>query len=274
MRDWFNFLSFGLAITPIGNSDTHTVVRDPMGMPRTMVAVPDDSADALASGEVVDPLIDNLAGRGDAPRDVVLTNGPHIRVSLAGQAGSVIGSTLEADGGAVQLDIAVQAPTWAEFDVIEVFANAIPEVGTADTALLPVKCFVTVDPKTLPPTDPCASAPLGAEQIAVDVVPVGEGFERLEAAAALTLQASDPIHPEGGIGQDAWIVVRARGNRSIYPILLNGVLSSENVATLVAGDPEQVEALLVGAGVPAAAFTAPIYLDLDGGGYRAPFAPE
>jgi hypothetical protein len=70
------------------------------------------------------------------------------------------------------------------------------------------------------------------------------------------------------------VVVRARGNRSIYPVLLNGVLSTENLATLVAGDPAQVEALLAGNGVPAAAFTAPIFLDLDGGGYRAPFAPE
>ncbi len=272
MRDWFNFLSFGLPVTPIGNSDTHTIVRDPMGMPRTLVAVPDDSAEALASGAVVEPLMDTLAGRGPAPRDVVLTNGPHIRISQAGQAGSVIGRTLE--GESVQLDIAVQAPTWAEFDVIEVFANAVPELGSRDTALLPVKCFVTVAPETLGKTDPCASAPLGAEQIAVARVPVGEGFERLEASASLTLQASDPIHPEGGIGQDAWVVVRARGNRSIYPVLLNGVLSTENVATLVAGDPEQVEALLVGQGVPASAFTAPIYLDLDGGGYRAPFAPE
>jgi hypothetical protein len=273
MRDWFNFLSFGLDITPIGNSDTHTIVRDPMGMPRTLVAVPDDSAEALASGAVVDPLMDTLAGRGPAARDVVLTNGPHVRVTQAGE--SVIGRTLAADGGTVTLDIAVQAPTWAEFDVIEVFVNAVPPVGSRDTALLPVKCFVTVAPEKLGKTDPCGElAPMDAEQITVDLVPVGEGFERLEATATLTLQVSDPIHPEGGIGEDAWVVVRARGNRSIYPVLVNGVLSAENVATLVAGDPAQVEALLVGNGVPAAAFTAPIFLDLDGGGYRAPFAPE
>jgi hypothetical protein len=272
MRDWFNFLSFGVDITPIGNSDTHTIVRDPMGMPRTLVAVPDDSAEALASGDVVDPLMDTLAGRGPAPRDVVLTNGPHVRVTQAGE--SVIGRTLAGDGGPVTLDIAVQAPTWAEFDVIEVFANAVPPVGSRDTALLPVKCFVTVAPEKLGKNDPCASAPLGAEQITVELVPVGEGFERLEASATFTLQASDPIHPEGGIGEDAWVVVRARGNRSIYPVLLNGVLGTENLATLVAGDPAEVEALLVGNGVPASAFTAPIFLDLDGGGYRAPFAPE
>ncbi|HWM88557.1 MAG TPA: hypothetical protein VNO33_22030, partial [Kofleriaceae bacterium] len=98
MRDWFNFLSFGLAITPIGNSDTHTIVRDPMGMPRTMVAVPDDSPEALASGSVVDPLIDTLVGE-PAPRDVVVTNGPHIRVTRAAQAESAIGREIAAVGG-------------------------------------------------------------------------------------------------------------------------------------------------------------------------------
>jgi hypothetical protein len=274
MRDWFNLLSFGLPITPIGNSDTHTIVRDPMGMPRTLVAVPDDSADALASGSIVQPLIDTLAGRGASPRDVVVTNGPAIRLTSPADGSSVIGRELTPDGGDVQIDISVQSPTWAAFDVIEVFANAVPELGETQTALLPVKCFVTVPPETLPKSDPCAVAPLGAEQIAVDRVAVAEGFERFEASATLFLRLEDPIHPAGGIGNDAWVVVRARGNRSIYPVLLTGIMEAENLETLVSGAPEDVEALLGGHGVPAAAFTAPVYLDLDGGGYRAPFAPE
>jgi len=39
------------------------------------------------------------------------------------------------------------------------------------------------------------------------------------------------------------------------------------VATLVAGTA------LVGQGVPALAFTNPVFVDVDGGGWRAPFAP-
>jgi len=275
LRDWFNLISFGLPITPIGNSDTHTVVRDPMGMPRTLVAVPDDSADALASGSIVQPLIDNLAGRGPTPRDVVVTNGPAIRLTSPADGSSVIGRELAPESGEVRIDIAVQSPTWAAFDVIEVFANAVPDVGASGpTSLGPVKCFVTVAPETLNPSDPCVAAPLGVEQIAVDRVAVAKGFERFEASATLVVRPEDQIHPAGGIGQDAWVVVRARGNRSIYPVLLTGIMSAENLETLVSGAPEDVEALLAGNGVPAAAFTAPVYLDLDGGGYRAPFAPE
>jgi hypothetical protein len=184
---------------------------------------------------------------------------------------SVIGRELAAVAGQVTINISVQSPAWAEFDVIEVFANDVPELGVAQTALLPVKCYV-LDPEALGPNDPCSSAPLGAEVMTVDTVVLSPGHERFEAEVTLTVAADDPIHPDGGTGQDAWLVVRARGNRGIYPLLLNGVLSSENLATLVSGDG--VEALLLGNGVPASAFTAPIYLDLDGGGYRAPFAPE
>ena len=49
MRDWLSMLSLGLFVTPAGNSDTHTVVADPLGMPRTYVRVADDSAAALAT---------------------------------------------------------------------------------------------------------------------------------------------------------------------------------------------------------------------------------
>lgn len=275
MGDWFNFLSFGMVVTPIGNSDTHTIVRDPMGMPRTMVAVPDDSPDALASGAIVDPVIDNLAGRGDRPRDVIVTDGPFIRVTRAGDDQSVVGSTVAAEGGAARLTVSVQSPAWAEFDVIEVFANATPLGGAPITSLEPIKCYVTVAPGSLDPNDPCASAALGTDQITVDLVNVGgPAFQRYEATVDVVIAAEDPIHPDGGTGDDAWVVVRARGHRAIYPLLLNGVMSLANLPTLLEGDPAALDALLSAEGVPASAFTAPIYLDLDGGGYRAPFAPE
>ena len=69
-------------------------------------------------------------------------------------------------------------------------------------------------------------------------------------------------------------MVRARGDRGVYPLLLSGMVTEENLATLVSGTQTEVEAALDGVGVTATAFTAPIYLDLDGGGYRARFAPE
>ena len=274
MRDWFNFLSFGVPMAPLANSDTHTVVRDPLGMPRTLVRVDDDSPEALADGSVVGPLIDTLAGRGSTAYDVVLTNGPHIRVTQQGEVGSVIGKVIEASGGEVTLTIEVEAPMWAEFDTIEVFANATPELGADVTSLPPVACFTPVAQDDLDPADPCASAPLGATVLDVSPVEVAPGFDRWEATVNVTLSAAELIYPEGATGQDAWVVVRARGNRAIYPLLLSGAITAGNLETLVSGSDDEVRAALEGIGISATAFTAPVFLDLDGGGYRAPFAPE
>jgi hypothetical protein len=276
MRDWFNFLSFGVAITPMGNSDTHTAVRDPVGIPRTMVRVPDDSADAVADGSVVEPVYDALAGRGGTARDVVVTNGPMIRVTEVGDTTSVIGAVI--DGGAgVSLRVAVQSATYAPFDTIEIFANATPEVGGDDTHLEPLLCFTTRDPGALLETDPCATAPLGVEPLTVDtvVLPAPAGFGRLEATVDVALTAAQVAAATraGASGEDAWIVVRARGQRGIFPLHLGGLASGAMLDVLVRGSEGEIDDAMLGKGLPAAAFTAPVMVDFDGGGYSAPFAP-
>lgn len=274
MKDWFNFVSFGFDVVPLGDSDTHTVVRDPMGMPRTMVRVGDDSPAALESGQVVQPLLDTLLGKGPSPRDVVITDGPMIRVTEQGDDASAIGRVIAGAGGEASLSIRVQSPRWAEFDTIEIFANAVPDIRSEVTALEPIACFTVTPAADLPPEDPCAQAPLGSAPLDVDLVAVAPGFQRYEATASITLSTDQPIYPEGGTGEDVWVVVRVRGDRGVYPLLLNGTVTAENLATLVSGTQAEVEAAMEGVGVTATAFTAPIYLDLDGGGYRAQFAPE
>ena len=273
MKDWFNFVSFGFSLVPLGNSDTHSVVQDTIGVPRTMVRVGDDSGGALASGEVVAPLLDTLLGRGPSPHDVVVTNGPLIRVTEQGKPASAIGQVVSGSGGEVTLAISVQSPRWAAFDTIEVFANAIPDLTSGESIIQPIACFTVVPEADLPPEDPCAQAALGSAPLAVDLVAVAPGFQRHEASATLTLSTDDPLYPEGGDGHDVWVVVRVRGDRAVYPLLLNAI-GEDNLATLVSGTPAEVEAAMDGIGVPATAFTAPVYLDLDGGGYRARFAPE
>ena len=274
MKDWFNFVSFGFDVVPLGNSDTHSVLKDPLGMPRTMVRVGDDSEGALESGDVVQPLLDTLLGQGPSPRDVVVTTGPMIRVVEDGESASAIGKVVTGAGGEATLAISVQSPRWAAFDTIEVFANAVPDITSDETVLHPVACFTVVPEADLPPEDPCAQAPLGSALLDVNLVAVAPGFQRYEASATLTLSTDQPLYPEGGSGEDVWVVVRVRGDRGVYPLLLSEVVSEENLATLVSGTQAEVEAALDGIGVPATAFTAPIYLDLDGGGYRARFAPE
>lgn len=276
MRDWFNFLSLGLVVTPIGNSDTHYAFADVAGMPRTYVRVNDDSLLALESGRVVDDVLDTLSGRSDTMgRDVVVTNGPFIEVTLADTPGSLIGREIEAAGGRVALDVRVNAPAWAAFDTIEVFANATPDVPApgrplAETALTPHLCYTSRDPVTLAENDVCGRAVGGARPLAVTI----DGDGRL-ATLRVEVDAGAIVTRAGAAGGDAWLVVRVRGSRAIYPLLLNGITGDPAaVDTLLADDPVAVEALLSGRGVPATAFTAPLFVDFDGGGYRAPFSPE
>ncbi len=276
LRDWFNFLSFGLEITPLGNSDTHTIVKDPAGMPRTYVRVTDDSPTAIGNGNAASDVMDTLAGRNGTPRDVVVTNGPHIMVTANGDA-APLGKVIDASGGSVTLEIKVIAPMWAQFDTVEVFANNAPDVGSDvdETLLQPLACFTSRENSTVMANDPCALATLGggAQDMTIEEIDVGGGFKRLEVTVTVTVSASDIVNRTGATGGDAWLVVRARGDRGIYPLLLNDALDNGNLDTFVSGTPAEIDALLQGTGIPAQAFTSPIYVDFDGGGYKAVFSP-
>jgi hypothetical protein len=189
---------------------------------------------------------------------------------------SVIGATLSADTGQVTFDVVITSPDWAEIDTLEVFANETPDspVQTA-TWLQPLGCWTSRPLDQLPEAEPCVSAALPPQAMTVESVAVGDGFQRWEAHVRVTLAATDIAATvrSGARGGDAWVVFRVRGNRAIYPVLFNDVMDDANIDALVSGDPAAVDAILRGAGVPAQAFTAPIFVDFDGGGYSAPFAP-
>ena len=106
-----------------------------------------------------------------------------------------------------------------------------------------------------------------------------ESYARGVADAVLAMQAVRPqlsmaCIPAGATGKDAWLVFRARGDRGIFPILLKGdTVTPSTMPALLGGDFNAIKSALAGHGVPAAAFTSPVFVDFDGGGYRAPFAP-
>jgi hypothetical protein len=276
MRDWFGFLSLGMDIVPLGNSDTHATIKDPMGMPRTLVRVTDDSSNALETGNIVDDILITLVGKNGAARDVVVTNGPFISVQATG-AGAAnatpLGAVIDASGGTVTFDIEVTSPAWAPIDTLELFANETLEVGGAadPSALTPRFCFTSRT--DLAENDTCAQAIGGAQALTVELEDLGNGHSRYRATATVTVMASDIVNRTGATGDDAWFVIRTYGTRSIFPMLTDGVLTDANIDTLVSGSQGEIDAILDGAGVPAAAFTAPIYVDFDGGGYTAVFAP-
>lgn len=278
MRDWFNFLSFGKDITPIGNSDSHTVVKDPIGMPQTFVRVANDDPSAIESGTVTDDVLDTLSGLGGAPKDIVVTNGPHLEVAVADHEGSALGAVIDGSGGTVSFTVTVVAPAWAQVDTLEVFVNDTPDsFKKEETWMQPSLCFTGRELASLAENDPCALAPLGTQTATFELVSLpGPGsFQRYEATVTFDLTAADvaTVNRAGASGSDAWVVVRVSGARAVFPLLTDGAITNDNLAILVEGDEAAIDEALYGIGVPAAAFTSPVYVDFDGGGYTAPFAP-
>ncbi|MBA3391705.1 MAG: PHP domain-containing protein [Deltaproteobacteria bacterium] len=276
MRDWISMLSLGLFVTPTGNSDTHTSTSDPVGMPRTYVRVPDDSPAALASGAAVDAALATQTGANSTPRDIVVTNGPMIDVKVGGQP--ALGRVFPIPTGqAITITVAMTSPDWAEFDTLEVFANSTPDpVGRDDiTTLAPLGCWTSRNLGTLDPKDPCAAAPMPAQAMTVTLATIaGPGnVRRYQATVTVTLDAQDIVTRAGATGSDAWLVFRVRGDRAIFPILPNNAINATTRPAIMSGDFATIRTALTGKGVPAAAFTTPVFVDFDGGGYRAPFAP-
>lgn len=273
LRDWFSMLSLGLYVTPFGNSDTHTTVADPLGMPRTYIRVADDSGNALADGSAIDAVLATQTGASSTPRDVVVTNGPMIDVKVGGQ--SALGSVVA--GASVTFTVTVTSPDWAEFDTLEVFANSAPDPVGADkvTSLVPLKCYTSRTLASVTGADPCAKAGLAPEAMTVTLAnaPGTSIAKRYAATVTITLDAADIVNRSGATGKDAWIVFRARGNRGIFPILSAGVVTPATKAALIGGDFDTIRTATTGLGASAIAITAPVFVDFDGGGYRAPFAP-
>jgi len=273
MRDWISMLSLGLFVTPTGNSDTHKNIGDPVGMPRTLIRVPDDSGAALASGAAVDAVLLVQTGASNTPRDIVVTNGPMIEVTVANQP--AIGRVVTA-AGSITLTIKITSPDWAEFDTLEVFANSTPTPIVGGVSVLqPLTCFTSRVIANLDPKDPCATASLTASTMTVQLanVPGPGNHTRFEATVTVTLDPTDIDTRTGATGTDAWLVFRVHGNRAVFPLLTEDTIDGNTQAAILGGDVDAIRSALTGRGVPATAFTAPVFVDFDGGGYRAPFAP-
>jgi len=109
LRDWFWLLDHGLTYTAVGGSDSHTLVAEEPGYPRTCVP--------RAEGQSA---TDALVGALTVKRDALLTNGPFVHVSVGGRG---MGQIAPAPKDKARLDIEVQAAPWVDVRRLEVFVN-------------------------------------------------------------------------------------------------------------------------------------------------------
>ena len=252
--DWFNLLNQGYRPTGVADSDTHDRVSGGSGFPRTFVASPIDAPSGL--GAIADTLSQNVNdGR------VIGSNGPMVRVRVIADSTSQEGrlelgypTQISTNDGEVDVQVDVQSPDWAEFDTIELYVNSTTTCSSS--SLQSGAGPVTVKRYAIAP-DFTQSAPGDFTISSDEVVP---GHFRLEASTSFTLT---------GLTQDVWIVVMVKGkdgvSRPLFPVASSSLKTSTNstLANLTDGN-------LGEDGVTALAFTNPIFVDVDGGGWTAP----
>jgi hypothetical protein len=210
---------------------------------------PDVAADAEALAANL------LAGK------VLGTNGPHLLLQADGEfsgtsqrAGLRLEDsvTMSADSGSdVVLSASVITPEWAPVDTIKFYINNQPELLTASDEAARYGV--------------CANAQISAgdedwEEIEVVINAAVQGGSRIDITATLTLE---------GIDDDTWVVVTASGTDGVSPPLFPvhpASLNRDSNSTL----EDLTDGNLGESGVPAFAFTNPLFIDVDGDGWTAP----
>jgi len=116
--DFFALLRTGHPVTPTATTDTHGIVGQEAGYPRTYVRVADDAhLDAWSAARTGD-LVRGIKGA----RDVVLTNGPMLRVTAGG---SPVGGV--ARGNVVAVKVHVESAPWVVIDTVALVRATAPD---------------------------------------------------------------------------------------------------------------------------------------------------
>jgi len=254
---WFNHLNKGLPTTAISDTDTHTFSNLRTAGARTWTASPTDQPAWIQPDEV--------AGAVDAGR-AVGGQGIYVQTRLVAQDGSgaeahlgLGGSTqVTSTNGDVDLEIRIQAPDWADFDTVRVYANAATEPVNPSAPYLfraaagSAQDFFEGD---------CDPATQGDGDFDVAEVPVAGGATRREATLTV---------PFRGLAQDTWFVVLVQGTdglcRPMFPVFPQNLNAGANptLADLLDGNRGE-------GGVMALGVTNALYADVDGvPGFQAP----
>ena len=111
--DWFNFLNKDFRVTGIGNTDSHNLIRTPVGTPRTYVAVNTDNPADIDSNIIAKNII---AHKASVARGVF--------VNLTINKNWRIGTELIDTDGKIELLVEVEAPSWARANKVTIYGNA------------------------------------------------------------------------------------------------------------------------------------------------------
>ncbi|MGH7289074.1 MAG: hypothetical protein ACREI8_13760 [Myxococcota bacterium] len=257
---WFNHLNKGLRTTAISDTDTHTFGDLESAGARTWTASSSDAVPAISDAEIANAV--------DAGR-AVGGQGLYVQTRLlAGDGSGAVadltlgGSTdVATSNGEASLEIRVQAPTWARFDSIEVYANGTSAPDAKSEVTSPYLFSAGPPAVTLLEGD-CNPATTGGDFVitTVNVHPSVASGMRHEALVTVPFTA---------LTEDTWFVVVVRGSDGVCPPMFPVYPRSLNTAS---NPPPLVDPLLDGnkgeGGTMALGVTNALYLDVDGNGFE------
>ncbi|MBN1655928.1 MAG: PHP domain-containing protein [Deltaproteobacteria bacterium] len=111
LRAWFNLLNLERHYAATGGSDSHRVIWQTAGYPRTYIRIPEETPP--------DAIVQQAAAAIRAGRSLV-TTGPFIRLKVGG---GEPGDLVPAVNGRVEISVSVSAPSWIDVDNLEVVVN-------------------------------------------------------------------------------------------------------------------------------------------------------
>lgn len=120
LADWFALLNLGYRYTAVGNSDSHSLVHQWVGFPRTYVRVVTEDLSRLEGIEVAHAL---LYGRAQ------ISNGIFLEVRAG--AGAEPGDELTLADGRIDLEILARAAAWVGISHVEIWVNGVQRANSS-----------------------------------------------------------------------------------------------------------------------------------------------
>ena len=250
---WMNLLNQGLPTTAISDTDTHKFHNLESGGARSWTPSSTDAPSGVVDVQIARAVRAGkmVGGQGIYVQTrLVATDGSGGTASLTGlvpagtqsatlQAGTLVTVT----NGAVNLEIHVQAPTWAPYDKIQIYRNAATQVAQSNGGTPTL--FGAVPTTTLN-----AGVDFSVATVAVN------GSQRFETNKTVNLT---------GLSEDEWIVVIVKGTQGVsapmFPVMTDGVSLTQNpnlaaLETVTAAEN----------GIRALGTTNALYVDVDQNG--------
>jgi hypothetical protein len=226
-NDWASLINQGFIKTATAVSDSHRVVVESPGFPRSFVATPTDDPSAVKDDMITSAV---RAGR------VVGSSGPFIRFDIEGQP---LGSLVKKTKGKVKLNITVTAPAWVPVEEVRILANG-KQVMAFDA---------TTNPRVAAaPTDPTSNQGVERFKATIKIKPKGDTYYTVEAGIKLPNAVdtnNDGVIDTGDTNGDGKIDANDKG--------------------LVQPKSPTIYAAIAPGSIPLA-FTNPIFIDRNGNG--------